>query len=66
MIRFNMEAMKDWKVELIAGGKPLAEVKIQQGIFQGDVPSPLLLVIAMMTLNYILEKITGGYKFTKS
>ena len=31
----------------------LAEVKIQRGIFQGDMLSPLLFVIAMMPLNHM-------------
>ena len=41
------------------------EVKIQKGIFYGDSFSPLVFVIAMMPLNHILRKYTGGYKFTK-
>ena len=61
-----MEDMKNWNVELIAGGKTLAEVKIQRGIFIRDALSPLLFVIAMMPLNYICKKCNGGYKFTKS
>ena len=36
--------------------KTLAEVKIQRGIFQGDVLSPSLFIIAMMSLNHILVK----------
>ena len=46
--------MKNWKVELTAGGETLAEVKFQRGIFQGDVIFPLLFVIAMIPLDYIL------------
>ena len=38
-------------------------MKIQRGMFQGDVLSPLL---AMMPLKYILSKNTGGYKLHKS
>ena len=45
--------MKNWKVELTAGGKSLAEVKIQRGIFHGDALSSLLIVISMMPFNYI-------------
>ena len=31
-----LEAMKNWEVKLIAGGKTFAEVKIQRGIFNID------------------------------
>ena len=48
--------MQTWRLELAAGGKCSAEVKIQRGIFQADVLSPLLFVIAMMAYNYILRK----------
>ena len=36
IINFNERTMKNWRVELTAGGKSLAEAKIQRGIFQGD------------------------------
>ena len=58
--------MKNWRVELTAGGKSLAETKIQRGIFQGDTLSPLLFIIAMMPLNHILRKCTAGYKLSRS
>ena len=56
-----------WKtrVELTAGGKRLTEVKIQREIFQVDVISLLLFIIAMIPLNPILKKCTGGYKLHK-
>ena len=57
---------KNWKVELTAEGQTLAEVKIQRGIFQEDALSPLLFLVAMMPLNYLLRKCTGGNKFTKA
>ena len=60
------EAKKNWKVELIARGKSLTEVKIQRADFQGDVLSLLLFIIAMIPLNHILKKCTRYYKFTKS
>ena len=65
-INFIEKTMKDWRVELTAGGKSLAEAKIQKSIFQGDALSPLLFVIAMMPLNHILGKCIAGYKSNKS
>ena len=58
--------MKNWRVELTAGGKSLAETKIQREIFQRDVLSPLQFIIAMMPLNHILRKCTAGYKLSES
>ena len=58
--------MKNWRVELTVGRNSLAEMKIPRGIFQGDALSPLLFVIAIMPLNPILRKCTGGYKLRKS
>ena len=58
--------MKYRNVDLTAGRKTLAWEKIQGGIFQYDVLSPLLFVIAMMSLNKILRKETGGNKFYNS
>ena len=58
------KTMKTWRVELTAGGRSLAEIKIQIYIFQGDALSPLLLIIAMMPLNHILRKCTAGYKLS--
>ena len=40
-------------------------MKILRGIFQGDMFSLLLLVIAIMSLNYILRKCIEDYKLTK-
>ena len=39
-------------MELTAGGKGVTEVKIQREMFQTDMPSPLLFVIAMMPLSH--------------
>ena len=65
----NFIEKKTWKtgkVELAAGGKSLAETKIQRGIFQGDALSPILFIIAMIPLNNILRKCTAGYKLSRS
>ena len=66
VIQFIEKTMETWRVELWAGRKNLAEVKIQRGIFQGDALSLLQLVIAMMPLNHILRKCTAGFKLCKS
>ena len=58
--------MKTWKVNLTAGGRRSAEEKVQRGIFQGDALSPLLYIIAMMSLNHILRKNSAGYKLRRS
>ena len=58
--------MRNRRVELTAGGKSLAETKIQRGIFQEDALSPLLFIIAMMPLNHKLRKCTAGYKLSRS
>ena len=34
------KTMKTWRVALTAGGRRLAEAKIQRGIFKGDALSP--------------------------
>ena len=65
-INFIEKTMKTWRLELTAGGNKLAEAKIQWGIFQADVLSPLQFLIAMMSLNHILRICMRGYKFSKS
>ena len=57
-------AMENWRVELTAKDQAQEVVKIQRSIFQGDLYSSLLVVIALMPLNYLLRKCTGSYKFT--
>ena len=63
---FIEKTMKTWKVELAAGGRRLAEAKVQRGIFQGNVQSSLLFIIVMMPLNHLLRKCTAGYKLSRS
>ena len=66
VINFVEKTMKSRRVELIAGGKSLAETKTQRGIFQEDALSTLLFIIAMIPLNHILRKCTAGYKLSRS
>ena len=63
---FIEQTMKTWRVDLTAGGRSIAEIKIQSGIFQGDALSPFLFVIAMMPLNHILRKCAAGYTLSRS
>ena len=56
------EKLESWT----AGGKSLAETKIQRGILQGDALSPLLFTIVMMPLNHILRKCKAGHKLSQS
>ena len=64
VINVITKSIENWRVELAVGERTLGEMKIQRGIFQEDSISPLLFVIPI-SLNYILKKCTGGYKFTK-
>ena len=66
VINFIDKTMKTWRGDLTAGGRTLAEAKIQRGIFQGDALSHLLFIIAMMPLNHILRKFTARYKLNRS
>ena len=66
VINFIDKTMKTWRVELTAGGRRLAEAKIQRGLFQGDYLSPLQFIIAMMPFNHILRKCTAGYHLSRS
>ena len=66
VVQFIEKTMETCRVGLTAGGKFLAKVKIQRGIFQRDVLSPLLFVITMMPLSHILKKCTAEYKLSKS
>ena len=66
IINFTEQNMKNWRVELTAGGKSLVETKIQKGILQGDALSPLQFIIAMVPLNQTLRKCTAGYKHSRS
>ena len=57
--------MKNWKVKLTAGEETLAEIKIKGDIFQGNLLTPLF-VIVMVSLNNVPRKCTKDCKFTKS
>ena len=54
-----MNAIENWRVELIVGGQTIVEIKFQRGIFEGDLLLPLKFIITMMPLNHILRICTG-------
>ena len=66
IINFIEKTMKTWTRELTAGGRSLAEAKIQIGIFQEDARSPLLFLIVMMPVNHIVRKCTAEWKLSRS
>ena len=66
VINFIEQTTKTRRVDLTAGGRSIAETKIQRGIFQGDAQSPLLFIIAMIPPNNILRKYAAGYTLSKS
>ena len=66
VINFIEKNMKTCRVELTAGGRSIAETKIQRGIVQGEALSPSLFIIAMMPLNDILRKCAAGYTLRRS
>ena len=66
VVNFIEKTMKTWKMKLTAGGRSLAEAKVQRGIFHGEALSSLLFIIAMMPLNPSLRKCTAGYKLSRS
>ena len=66
IINFIEKIMKTCRMELAAGGRSLAEIKIQWGNSQGDALSPLLFIIAIMPRNHILRKCTARYKISRS
>ena len=55
VMNFIDKTMRNWRVELTARRKSLAEAKIQRRIFQGDALALYLFIIAMMPGNHFLE-----------
>ena len=62
VIKFITEVMKNWKRELLSEEE--TGMKIQRGIFQGDVLLLSQFVVAMIPLNYTLRKCVI-YKITR-
>ena len=58
--------MEKWKVILCLGNSEIGEVEIKGGIFQGYSLSPLVFVLALISLSLILEKTKAAYAFSES
>src|SRR5829696_4157364 len=54
--------MKKWKTELTSCGQSLGTVPIKQEIFQGDALSPLLFIMAMISISSVLNRSKKGYE----
>ena len=55
--------VRSWRVELTCGAETLWEAPIKRKVFQGDVVSPLLFVIALIPLTHILRTANLVYEF---
>ena len=58
--------MKKWKVMLFSGNSELGEVEVKRGIFQADSLSPLVFVLAFISLSLNLRKAKAAYEFSES
>jgi len=59
--RLLKNSIGNWKTELNAYGTTLGEVNIWQGIFEGDLLSPLF-VIAIILLTHMLRQCDKGFQ----
>ena len=59
-------AMPLWKVELTSNSRNFCNVKIKQGIFQGNSLSSLLFITSPIPLTLILRKCKEVYEFSNS
>ena len=61
IIEFIEKSMTNWKTDLTSYGKILATVNIKRGIFQGDILSPLIFILCIVSMTKILRHIRAGY-----
>ena len=55
-----IEMMARWKVGLSYGSKTVGEVRLENGIIQGDAFSPLLFVLMIDPIIKIMKRTLGG------
>ena len=61
-----VNSMEKWGVMLCARNSELGEVDIQRGIFKEDSLSPLVFVLALISLSSILRKTKAAYEYSGS
>ena len=60
-----VNSMEKWRAMLCSGNSALGQVEIKRGIFQGDSLSPLVFVLALISLSLILTKAKAAYEFSE-
>ena len=61
-----VNSMEKWKVMLCSGNSELDKVEIKRGILQGDSLSPLVFVLALISLSLVLRRAKAARKFSES
>ena len=62
--KLKTNSMEKWGTLLTTNGEQLGKVIIKRVIFQGDLFSPLLFVMAMIPLTLISKKVEAGFQFS--
>ena len=65
IIELLKRSIQCWLTVLFSGKNILGKVNIRRGIFQGDCLSPLLFVVALITVTIILRTLKQGNSFGK-
>ena len=60
-----VNSMEKWKIMLCSRSSELGEAVIKRGIFQGDSLSPLVFVLALISLSLILRREKAAYEFSE-